>query len=138
MELTQVKSEFIITSNELSLKQMVDTLGFTGDYSGDKNDVLKNGQLRGESFIEFCTEYENSLDIHEQYSKLVARVEGIKKKIISLLETGKICCRFCIVIKIEKGNTPAMYLNSEFINWLHELQAELEFDTYANPYNLEE
>jgi hypothetical protein len=138
MELTQVKAEFIIISKELSLKQMTDTLGFTGDYAGDKNDVIRNGQLRGESFIELCTEYEDSLDIHEQYSKLIARVEDIKKNIISVLETGKICCRFCIVIIIEKGNTPAMYLDSDFINLMHELRAEIEFDTYANPYNSEE
>lgn len=134
MEQTQIKAEFIIISEQLSLAEMINILGVKGDHSGDKNDVLKNGCIRGESFIEFCTEYEESLDIYEQYSKVLAKIKNIKGSILSALEIGKLCCRFCIVIKIEDGITPAMSLNNEFINLMHELKAEVEFDTYANPY----
>lgn len=138
MDKTQVKAEFNILSTELSVQQMIQIFGFTGDSSGDKSNVLKNGRIRGQSYIELCTTYEDSLDIFEQYNKLLIRIKKIKGKLLNALETGKFVYHFCIVVKIENGNTPAMTLNSEFINLLHELEAEIEFDTYANPYNLEE
>lgn len=138
MDKTQVKAEFNILSTELSVEQMILILGFTGDSIGDKSDVLKNGRLRGQSFIELCTEYENSLDIFEQYNKLLIKIKKIKETLLNALETGKLTYHFCIVIKIENGETPAMTLNSELINLLHELRSEIEFDTYANPYNSEE
>lgn len=134
MEKTQVKVEFYITSKELSVSEMVNLLKCEGDFSGDKNDVLKNGCLRGESFIEFSTEYEDSLDICEQYNKVLVRIESIKKNILPVLEEGKVWCHVCIVIKVENGDTPAMIINNQFINLLNEMRAEIEFDMYVNSY----
>jgi hypothetical protein len=115
MQRTQVKAKFYIISEELSLKQMTDILGFDGDCFGDKDDVLNNGLLRGQSYIELCTGYEDLLDIYGQYNKIIIRLKKLKTNVLNALEAGKVWCNFCIIVKIENGYTPAMTLNNELI-----------------------
>jgi hypothetical protein len=43
-------------------------------------------------------------------------------------------CKFFIVIKIDKGNSPALYMDKEIIKFASSIEAEFEVDLYANPY----
>ncbi|MFJ3390822.1 MULTISPECIES: hypothetical protein [unclassified Lysinibacillus] len=41
----------------------------------------------------------------------------------------------CTGVKIEKGNTPALYLDKDIIKFASSIEAEFDVDLYANPYD---
>ncbi|GAB0168933.1 hypothetical protein LSPCS325_23700 [Lysinibacillus sp. CTST325] len=59
-----------------------------------------------------------------------------KSSIINeIKEAYSLECKFFIVIKIEKGNTPALYLEKDIIKFASSIEAEIDVDLYANPYD---
>jgi hypothetical protein len=137
MEKTQVKAEFFVTSKTLSSRELAEKITIPYMVIGDKNDILKNGNMRGETFWEISTEYEYSTDINEQIKKIIYKIKQCKESLIEIVKEGSGNCCFCIVIHIENGETPSMVLDKDMISIAFELNAEIEFDTYANPYSSE-
>ncbi|ETT51586.1 hypothetical protein C170_14375 [Paenibacillus sp. FSL H7-689] len=59
------------------------------------------------------------------------------KEINSIRIEHQLRIKFFIVIRIEEGKTPALYFDSDFIEFVNMIHAEIDVDLYANPYNEE-
>jgi len=64
------------------------------------------------------------------FDPLYSKVEEINE----LREKFGIGCLVMIVLIIEKGETPAMYLEKKHIDFASRIEAEFHWDLYVNPY----
>lgn len=138
MDTTNVKVEFIILGNGFSPDDISDKLSIEPSLKwkrGDKINPEKHERIYKCSGWEISTEYEESFDINEQLDKILKKIENYGGVLAKLCEKDGIESRFCIVIKIEKGQTPAMVLSRKLIEFAYAINAEIEFDVYANPYS---
>lgn len=134
MDKTNVKVEFVILG-DMFPDDITNKLRIQPSSQWNKGDVLKNGRIREFSGWEISTEYQESLDISEQLNQIFTRIRDKREELIALCQSDGVECRFCFVIKIENGQTPAMTLDREIIAFANAIKAEFEFDIYANPYS---
>jgi hypothetical protein len=73
--------------------------------------------------------------LNEQLDQILYKLKGKASLINEIKEDNSFECKFFIVIKIENGNTPALYLNKDIVKFASVIGAEFEVDLYANPYN---
>lgn len=140
MNTSEVKVEFTILSDTLlpNITNIIDVIPTLEWKVGDKVNTGKNNRVHDCSGWEISTKYEESLDMNEQLNKVVNQMKKSKALLIELLKKHELACKFCIVMKINNGNTPAIYFNHDFIEFAHELHAEIQFDTYVNPFSEED
>lgn len=138
MEKTNIKVEFILMGAEFIPENATNRLNIKPHSVKKRGELLKNGNERSVSSWIIETSYQESLDINEQINEIYQKIKDKRNILVDLYKSGLVESRFCIVIKIENGQTPAMTLNREFIDFVHAIGAEIEFDTYANPYESEE
>lgn len=110
---SEVKVEFTILSDMLLLDitnmiQIMPTLEWK---VGDKVNAGKNDRVHDCSGWEISTEYEESLAMNEQLNKVVNQMKKSKALLIEILKKHELSCKFCIVMKINNGDTPASYFN---------------------------
>lgn len=90
---------------------------------------------RKETVWEIGTNYEETYDINDQIMQVTNLLQNKEDTIKKLCDEFKLQCLFMIVIVINEGETPATYINKEFIRLAYKLNAEIDFDIYANPYH---
>lgn len=66
--------------------------------------------------------------------KIRQQLQNKFSNINELTKVYSLDCKFFIVIKIENGETPALYLSKEFIKFASISEAEIDIDLYAYPY----
>lgn len=76
------------------------------------------------------TEYEESLDINDQLETILSVLAPKTFDLIELRNTLGVEYRFCVVINIENNQKPAMYLDTDTIEFLNKILAEIDFDLY--------
>ncbi len=135
MENTNIKVEFILMGAEFIPENATNKLNIKPDLVKKRGELLKNGNTRSTSSWIIETAYQESLDINEQINEVYQKIKDKRNILVDLYNSGLVESRFCIVIKIENGQTPAMTLSREFIDFVHAIRAEIEFDTYANPWD---
>lgn len=100
------------------------------------------GWIKGENtlsenrkMIDTCwlisTGYEKSLDINEQLSKVLLLVKHKKDSLLELKNNYCIKFLFSIVINIENNQTPAIYFDTELIEFANSIKAEFSIDLYV-------
>lgn len=134
LENTNIKVEFVILGDFFP-EDITKQLNIQPSYQWRKGDIMKNGRIRECSGWEISTEYQESLDISEQLNQVILRIRDKREELIDICHRKSFESRFCFVITIEKGVTPAMTLNREIIEFAHAINAEFEFDVYVNPYS---
>jgi hypothetical protein len=138
LDKTNVKVEFILLGDNFNPDDITNKLSIRPTSKWKKGEILKNGRVREYSGWEISTEYEESLDINDQLNQILIKIKDKRNEIFEISNNKDIECRFCVVVKIENGYTPAMTLNREVIQFAYEIGAEFEFDLYANPYTDED
>jgi hypothetical protein len=135
VENTNIKAEFIIIGADFPPADISKRLNIQPTSQWRKGDVLKNGRTREYSGWEISTEYQESLDMGVQLNKVISLIKEKNTELKEICEKYETECKFCIVVKIENGETPAMVLSREVIEFANSINAEIEFDVYANPYS---
>jgi hypothetical protein len=119
-----------------------DRLGLKPKFSYCKGEVIpetpplrhSKTMYRKETIWEIGTDFEETYDINNQIIQVMRMIKGKEATIKQLIEEFNLQCYFMIVMKINEGETPATYINKEFIRLAYELDTEIHFDIYANPY----
>lgn len=94
-------------------------------------------RIRKETVWEYGTDYEDSFNVEEQLVKVLTQLKGREQKINEICKKYNLKCMFMIVITMNDGYTPTLIMNTEIIEFVHSIEAEIHFDLYANPYQSE-
>lgn len=129
---TNIKAEFIVYSDDLNPKLVTDFLGLSPTQSWAKGDDIRGkNNRRKESIWLLSTEYEESLDINNQLSKLLIILNDKKYKLLELVQLYPVNYTMEIVIRVRKGEVPAIYFDSQTISFINEIQAKIDIDLYV-------
>ena len=80
------------------------------------------------------TGYQVSFDVNNQLRQIIGKIQNKSSIIKEIKEAYSVECKFFIVVIIEEGNTPALYLDKDIIKFAANIEAEFDVDLYANPY----
>ncbi|MGG3805452.1 DUF4279 domain-containing protein [Metabacillus fastidiosus] len=140
MDKTNVKVYFSAAADEFPIDDFTETLGIQPTRTYKKGDAIirpHNPNVisigvhhRLHSCWELGTEYEESCDINDQLYKILNYMEDKIGKLTQLKREYDLVYNFIIVIQVENNETPAMYLESKFINFASSIDAEVDFDLY--------
>ncbi len=136
MDKTRAKVYFSATTEEyFDTNIITEELKVSPTSTWQVGDTIPNKPLkRKETSWEFSTEYEETFDINEQLKKVSVILEGKEKILKDLKRTHDLDYMFMIVIIMENGETPTTYLEKNFIKFLAKIDANVDVDLYANPY----
>lgn len=129
MESTTVMVYFSIFGDEFPIDNVTEKLGIIPTETYEKGDFL-----RKETSWDLSTGYQVSLDVNDQLQQIISKLQNKTSIINEIKETYSVECKFFIVVKIEDGNTPTLYLDKEAIKIASSIEAEFDIDLYANPY----
>lgn len=140
MDQTNVMVYFSLFGDEFSVDYVTDKLKIQPTSSYKKGDIIHNRSnilYRKETCWDYGTDYEESYDVNDQLQKIMQQLENKSSHINDLKKALSLECKFFIVIKIEGGETPALYLSMDFIKFASMIEAEIDIDLYANPYEID-
>lgn len=142
LEKTQVMVYFSLTADDFPLEAVSKRMGIEPTKSHRKGDLIRKiseteTHSRSYSSWELCTGYQESVDAGEQINQVIRQLKDKEKIINGLKSDFGLACRFTIVIIMNNGNTPALYLDVPVIDFASRIQADFDIDLYANPYEEE-
>jgi membrane-associated HD superfamily phosphohydrolase len=134
---TQVIVYFSLYGDDFPIAEVTEKLKVTPTETYKKGDLITNRstvRYRKETSWDLGTGYQDSLDVNNQLQQIVGKLKNMPSTINEIKESYSLECKFFIVIKIEKGNAPALYIDKEIIKFASSIEAEFDVDLYANPY----
>jgi hypothetical protein len=137
LDKTQVLVYFSLYGDEFTLDDVTEKLEVTPTETYKKGDLIPNRstvRYRKETNWEIGTGYQDSLNVNYQLQQIVGKLNNKTSTINKIKKAYSLECKFFIVIKIENGNTPALYMDKGIIKFATSIEAELDIDLYANPY----
>lgn len=140
MEKTQVMVYFSMFADEFPLDAVTKQLDIEPTASYKKGDIIKKispteNHVRSYTCWKLSTGYQETLDVSEQMNTIIDQI-GDKSSIINDLKRKfGLECRFTIVIIMNNGYTPGLYLDQSIIAFANSISADFDMDLYANPYD---
>ncbi|MFD1738714.1 DUF4279 domain-containing protein [Bacillus salitolerans] len=134
---TKVRVYFSLFGDTFPLDYVTEKLGITPSHTYRKGDVIPNRSttlFRKETSWDLDTGYQESLDVNEQLQQIITQLRNKVSIISEIKKIYSVECKFFIVVEIEEGNTPGLYLDRDIINFASNIEAEFVIDLYANPY----
>lgn len=130
MDKTNVMAEFIIVGDHFPIDEISNRLALepTGYYL--KGEKVREGIERAETCWFISTGYEESLDINDQLNKLINLIEEKECDLLAMQSEYELEYKFCVVIRVEQNEKPAIYLTQEVISFTNSLKAWFDFDLY--------
>ena len=128
---------FSLYGDEFSLDEVTEKLKVIPTETYKRGDLIPNRSTvhyRKETSWDLGTGYQNSLEVNKQLQEILDKLQNKILIINEIKETYSLECKLFIVIKIENGNTPALYMDREIIKFASSIEAEIDLDLYANPY----
>jgi hypothetical protein len=122
--------------DDLPIDAVTEKLKVTPTETFTKGDIIptRSKTIRNETSWELGTGYQNYLDVNEQLHQIVDKLQHKTSIINEFKNAYSLDCKLFIVIKIEKGITPSLYLDKKIIKFASSIDAEIDVDLYANPY----
>ncbi|MET3728202.1 hypothetical protein ABID52_001783 [Fictibacillus halophilus] len=127
---TQVKVYFTLYGDEFPINEVTRRLKITPTESYKKGDIISaNSSLcRKETSWDYGTDYQYSLDVNEQLQQVRDQFRD-KASIINQLQAEfGLVSKIYIVIRMENGQAPALYLEKDIITFASNIGAEIEVD----------
>lgn len=137
MERTRVRVYFSIFGDTFPLEHVTEKLGISPTNTYRKGDIIPNRSrtlLRKETSWDLDTGYQESRDVNEQLQQIINQLRNKVPIISEIKNIYSVECKFFIVVEIEEGKTPGLYLDREVINFASNIEAEFDIDLYAYPY----
>ena len=94
---------------------------------GDRN---KRNIERKETCWYISTGYVETLYVSDVLTMILEKLNDKKEKLNDLKNRFNLSYKFFIVVKIEDRQVPAIYLDSEVIEFANSIKAEFDFDVY--------
>jgi len=140
MDKTQVMVYFSLFGDEFPIDEVTKRLGITPTLSYKKGELIPRRNYshihyRKETAWDLSSGYQESYDVKEQMDQVLGPIKNQVAVINQLKEDYKLECKFFIVIIMENGDTPGLYLDNEQIEFASRIKAEFDIDLYANPYD---
>ena len=140
MEQTQVMVYFSMFADEFPLEMVTKHLGIEPTDSFKNGDIIKKispteNYVRSYTCWKLSTGYQESLDVSEQMDMIIAQIGNKSAIINNLKKQFGLECRFTIVIIMNNGFTPGLYLDQSIIAFANSINADFDIDLYANPYD---
>lgn len=124
-------AEFVIVGDEFEPSYVTEKLNLVPDEFWVKGDDVKGRIVkRKDTTWSISTGYEESLDINDQLSKIMTRIQDKRKVLKEIRATCNVKFLFAIVVNIENNQKPAMHFNSQFIEFANDIKAEFYIDLY--------
>ena len=139
MKKTQVMVYFSMFADEFPLDAVTKQLDIEPTESYKKGDIIKKispieNHVRAYTCWKLSAGYQESL-VGEQMDMIIDQI-GDKSAIINELKRQfGLECRFTIVIIMNNGYSPGLYLDKSIIAFANSINADFDFDLYANPYD---
>jgi hypothetical protein len=136
LDKTKIKVYFSLFGDDFPIHTVTEKMKVAPTETFTKGDLIPNRSniIRKETSWDFGTGYQNSLDVNEQLHQIVDKLQHKTSIINEVKNAYSLDCKLFIVIKIEKGITPSLYLDKEIIKFASSIDAEIDVDLYANPY----
>ena len=140
MEKTQVMVYFSMFADEFPLDAVTKQLGIEPTESYKKGDIIKKispteNHVRSYTRWKLSTGYQESLDVGGQMDMIINQIGDKSAVINDLKKQFGLDCRFTIVIIMNNGYTPGLYLNQSIIAFANSINADFDIDLYANSYD---
>ena len=140
MEQTQVMVYFSMFADEFPLEMVTKYLGIEPTDSFKNGDIIKKispteNYVRSYTCWKLSTGYQESLDVSEQMDMIIAQIGNKSAIINNLKKQFGLECRFTIVIIMNNGFTPGLYLDQSIIAFANSINADFDIDLYANSYD---
>ncbi|MBC2370325.1 DUF4279 domain-containing protein [Listeria booriae] len=131
MKSTTVKAEFSIEGERLDPAIITDLLQINPDETWRKGDSIPGkSMIRRSGNWSIATEFEASFDVNDQLSQIVSIIKPKKERLQNIREVYKLAYGFIIIIKIENNSKPAIHFDTDLINFVAEIKAEIGVDLY--------
>lgn len=76
-----------------------------------------------------------SLDINEQFKKLIRILDSKVNKILEVNEKFNMTPQISIVIEVVNGETPAIFFDSQTVNFVSKIKGSIDIDLYYMQYD---
>jgi hypothetical protein len=131
---TKVRVYFSLFGDTFPLDDVSKSLEITPTAAYSKGESIPHStapRFRKETAWVIDTGYQESLDVNEQLQQIVTQLRGKALIINEMKQIHSMECKFSIVIKIEEGHTPALYLDKSIIKFTSSIEAEFDIDLYT-------
>jgi hypothetical protein len=130
MNKTNIMVEFSMIGEQFDSKVITQELLVepTGYYS--KGDKSKRNIERKETCWYLSTGYVETLFVSDVLKRIIEKLKDKIEKLNELKRKFDLIYKFFIVVNIEDKHTPAIYLDSEVIEFTNYIKAEFDFDIY--------
>ena len=133
MENTVVKVEFAIYGEEFNVEEMSEILKITPAKTWKKGDkIRKSERIHSDTCWMYSTGYEETLDVCTQLSKMMLLFNEKKELLQELKKRFLLDYIIEIVIEIRDTYTPGICFDTDFINFVSDIGAEIDIDTYVD------
>nr|WP_308545091.1 DUF4279 domain-containing protein [uncultured Lachnoclostridium sp.] len=133
MEKTNIMVEFRIIGDKFNVDEVTDTLKVKPTKVWNKGDAIpSNGRNREYTCWQYSTGYNETYGMISQLVKIYNIFSEKEQVLLELKEKNGLEFKIEIVIIIEKGELPAVYLDVDMITFAHKIGAKYDFDMYIN------
>jgi len=128
---TNVMVEFRILGHEFVPEVITSELSIIPNETWVKGDKINDRDItRQYSCWILSTGYIESLDINDQIKEIINKLLIKNDKLVEIKKKYNVIYRIDVVINIENNEKPAIYLNSDIIEFAYSIGAEFDFDLY--------
>ena len=131
MNKSTVGVHLTLIGDDFELSNVSSKLGIFPTYTRNKDELLKNGREFGRTEWGIGFECEPSIDIEDQYRKILSMVQDKTDILTQLCVECDAEWHILFVVYIENGDVPALYLSKGFIAFAAAIGAQVGFDTYV-------
>ena len=135
MNTSSVSIELALVGDDFDIHYVSQKLGIDPTNTRSKDEVLGNGRKFGHTEWSIEIEREASLDIENQYGKIMSMVQSKTDLLVQLCSECDAEWHILFVIYVENGAVPGMYLSTEFIAFSAAIGAQIGLDTYVLSVN---
>lgn len=136
---TEIKCYLTIFGEEFDSKKFSESIKLDQSTFWIKGDKSKNTKfIRKQSGWKYSTPYIETLYIEEVFGLILTKFSSKKEIIKKAINEHNAKVKLYIVLEIFDGNTPAVYFDREFLSFINEIEAEIDFDIYASQNDEEE
>jgi len=130
--LSQAYVYLVIFGENFHPYELTNQVGIEPMDSGIKGEKRKSGAVLKECFWKYQLNKADALDgLEESLQKLVGIFNYKVTSLKDYMLRNDLKSKCCIVIKSQNGEDAGVVLNSDFINFLHKLNASIEIDVYS-------
>ncbi len=131
---TSLQVEFILTGNDLQVEDLLSTIDL------DSVKTWKIGDPIGTSILQykyngwrFKTTEITTIDLPEEVEKVVKILKPYKTRLLEVIRKYKCEVSLGCVLYIERGDIPIVHFPRDIVEFISELNANIDIDIYLNP-----